>query len=209
MRIAWMLVLALAAGCAARAPLPDLPLPALPQGGISGGVFNAASGSLTADNRAYRVGDVLTVLLQETTEASNRSGSSLSKEAQLAVSPSTVFGRATNRSQLEANAERSFSGDATSTRANALSGALTVMVQEVLPNGLLRVAGEKSVLLNRDEEIVRLAGFVRTADINSANQVSSLRVANARIAYAGRGAAADAGAPGWLARFFLSPWFPL
>lgn len=81
-------------------------------------------------------------------------------------------------------------------------------MQEVLPNGLLRVAGEKRLQLNQGEEFLRLAGYLRAADIDNANQVSSLRVANARIAYSGQGTLAEANQPGWLTRFFTGPLMP-
>jgi flagellar L-ring protein precursor FlgH len=109
---------------------------------------------------------------------------------------------------IAASADRNFAGDATSTQQNALTGAVTVIVQEVLPNGLLRVAGEKTLLLNQGEEFLRLKGYIRAADINSDNQVSSLRVANARIAYSAQGALADANQAGWLTRFFTGPLMP-
>ena len=104
--------------------------------------------------------------------------------------------------------DRNFAGDSTSTQQNALSGAITVIVQEVLPNGLLRVQGEKTLTLNQGEEFVRLRGYLRAADIDSNNQVSSLRIANAQIAYSGQGTLAEANTPGWLTRFFVGPWMP-
>jgi flagellar L-ring protein precursor FlgH len=208
----------LLAGCAGMAPPParqgaDEEAPpvarAATRGGQSGGVFNAdAVVSLTSDSRAFRVGDVVTVTLQETTQASKRAGTSFSKGSTVAVTPATVLGRKIPQTGLDLSADRSFAGDATSTQQNALTGALTVIVQEVLPNGLLRVAGEKSLTLNQGEEFLRLRGYLRAADIDADNQVSSLRVANARISYAAQGALADANAPGWLTRFFVGPWMP-
>jgi flagellar L-ring protein precursor FlgH len=62
--------------------------------------------------------------------------------------------------------------------------------------------------LNQGEEFVRLRGYVRAADIDADNRVSSLRIANARIAYSGQGTLADANSPGWLTRFFSSPYMP-
>jgi flagellar L-ring protein precursor FlgH len=62
--------------------------------------------------------------------------------------------------------------------------------------------------LNQGEEFVRLSGYVRANDIDSDNSVSSQRVANARIAYSGRGALADANTAGWLTRLFSSPLIP-
>jgi flagellar L-ring protein precursor FlgH len=205
----------LLAGCASRVPLSgasddQLPRVAVARTGMSGGVFTADAVPLTSDSRAFRVGDAVTVLLQETTQASKRAGTSFNKGSSASVAPLTVLGKTLPKTGavLDLAADRSFSGDATSTQQNALTGAVTVIVQEVLPNGLLRVAGEKTLMLNQGEEFLRIKGFVRAADIDNDNQVSSLRVANAKIAYSAQGALADANAPGWLTRFFVGPLMP-
>ena len=204
-------------GCASRVPL-NTPAPvddalALPKAqaaraGVGGGVFSADTVSLTSDARAFRVGDVVTVLLQETTQASKKAGTSFSKGSSASVNPIGALGKTFGRTGLSVSGDRSFTGDATSTQQNALTGAVTVIVQEVLPNGLLRVAGEKRLQLNQGEEYVRIKGYLRAADIDNENQVSSLRVANARIAYSGQGSLADANTPGWLTRFFTGPFMP-
>jgi flagellar L-ring protein precursor FlgH len=203
------------AGCAARAPVnppgadDTLPLPrAAARGGVSGGVFNADAVPLTSDSRAFRVGDAVTVILQETTQASKRAGTSFDKKSNVGVSPLGLLGKTFGKTGLDVSADRGFAGNSTSTQQNTLSGSLTVIVQEVLPNGLLRVAGEKGLTLNQGEEFLRLKGYLRAADIDADNQVSSLRVANARISYSAQGALADANAPGWLTRFFVGPWMP-
>jgi len=205
------------AGCASRVPLQTtapvddalvLPRTGATRAGVSGGVFSADTVSLTSDARAFRVGDVVTVLLQETTQASKKAGTSFSKGSSASVDPLGALGKTFGRTALSASADRDFQGNATSTQQNALSGAVTVIVQEVLPNGLLRVAGEKRLQLNQGEEFLRVKGYLRAADIDNNNQVSSLRVANARIAYSGQGTLADANTPGWLTRFFTGPLMP-
>ena len=204
----------LLAGCVSRAPIvaaPDndaVPVTRSVQRGVSGGVFSNDALSLTSDARAYRVGDVVTVILQETTQASKRAGTSFNKGSSVSVAPLGALGKTFGKTGIDVSADRSFTGDSTSTQQNALSGALTVIVQEVLPNGLLRVAGEKTMTLNQGEEFVRLKGYVRAADVDADNQVSSLRVANARIAYSAKGVLADANSPGWLTRFFTGPLMP-
>jgi flagellar L-ring protein precursor FlgH len=207
----------LLAGCASKVPLNNpkpvdetlaLPKASTTRAGVSGGVFSADTVSLTSDARAFRIGDVVTVLLQETTQASKKAGTSFSKGSSVGVNPVTALGKTFGRTGVDISADRSFQGDATSTQQNALTGAVTVIVQEVLPNGLLRVAGEKRLQLNQGEEFLRLAGYLRAADIDNDNQVSSLRVANARIAYSGQGSLADANQPGWLTRFFTGPLMP-
>ena len=213
-----MLAATLLSGCASLAPTPARPqnsnddAPPLARGGSmpgsSGGVFNPdAALALTSDSRAFRVGDVVTVTLQETTQASKKAGTTFNKTSDAAISPLTIA-NGTLKTNIGSSADRNFDGNSTSTQQNALSGAITVIVQEVLPNGLLRVAGEKTLILNQGEEFVRLRGYLRAADIDANNQVSSLRIANARIAYSGEGTLAEATAPGWLTRFFTGPWMP-
>ncbi|THC43848.1 flagellar basal body L-ring protein FlgH [Massilia sp. Mn16-1_5] len=201
-------------GCASKAPIAQvsdeapIPVTRAAARGVSGGVFSSDALSLTSDARAYRVGDVVTVILQETTQASKRAGTSFNKGSSVGIAPLGALGKTFGKTGFDASADRSFKGDSTSTQQNALSGALTVIVQEVMPNGLLRVAGEKNMTLNQGEEFLRLKGYIRAADVDADNQVSSLRVANARIAYSAKGVLADANSAGWLTRFFTGPLMP-
>ena len=211
------LALVLLAGCSSLQPTvrpapydeaPALSRSALPRG-TSGGVFNPDSSiSLVSDSRAFRVGDIVTVILLETTQASKSAGTTLAKDSSVGIASPGLLGKTFPKAGVDISAERGFKGDAQSTQQNALSGAITVIVQEVMPNGLLKVAGEKVLTLNQGEEFVRLRGFLRAADIDANNMVSSQRIANARIAYGAQGTLADTNRPGWLTRFFLGPLMP-
>ncbi|WP_332673145.1 flagellar basal body L-ring protein FlgH [Aromatoleum sp.] len=187
---------------------PRLAMPLAPKKGQAGGVFAAdAPWSLTSDARAFRPGDVLTVVLQETTQATKKADTRFAKDSSVSLSPAAI-GNKTFDIGASFDGEREFAGAASATQQNALRGSITVVVHAVLPNGLLRVEGEKSLLLNQGEEFIHLSGYVRAADIDTDNRVSSQRVANARIGYSGRGALADANSAGWLTRLFNSPWMP-
>jgi len=201
------------AGCASMQP-PALPsaeplaMPALAQPAPrarSGGLFVAErSPSLTSDTRAFRPGDVLTVMLEETTQASKKADTQLGKQSSAdfsaALRDKSAAGSLTGK--------RDFNGSASSSQQNALSGAITVVVHEVMANGLLMVRGEKSLYLNQGEELIRLGGYVRASDVDSENRVSSQRIANARISYSGQGDLASANTPGWLTRWFVSAMAP-
>ena len=205
-------------GCAALQPEPEpkapagdpppMP-PAVVRKAAGGGVYRADSPwSLTSDSRAFRPGDVVTVVLQETTQASKKADTKYAKQNSVSFEPALLAGKVYGKTEVGIGAGRDFNGTSTSTQQNTLQGAITVVVQEVMPNGLLRVGGEKSLTLNHGEEFVRLQGYLRAEDVTADNRVSSQRVANARIAYSGRGALADANEPGWFARFFNSPFMP-
>ncbi|MCK5888736.1 MAG: flagellar basal body L-ring protein FlgH, partial [Methylococcales bacterium] len=81
-------------------------------------------------------------------------------------------------------------------------------VVAVLPNGNLRIRGEKRVTLNDGSEYIRLSGIVRTVDIDASNTILSSKVADATIMYTGDGVVADSSKMGWFSKLFLSPFFP-
>ncbi|KUY72495.1 MULTISPECIES: flagellar basal body L-ring protein FlgH [unclassified Burkholderia] len=174
----------------------------------AGGVFNAATAwSLAADGRAYRPGDTLTVTLDETTQASKRADTRFGKSNDVSVEPGRLFGSPIDL-DTSIGANRKFDGSGSSSQQNSLRGEITVIVTDVLAGGLLQVRGEKVLSLNQGEEVMRLTGYVRQADIDTNNRVSSRRIANARIQYVGKGALSESNSAGWLTRFLNSPWMP-
>ncbi len=176
----------------------------------SGGLYRTGyAGSLLRDQRAVRVGDILTILLDESTQSSKSAGTSFDKSSSVGIGVPTVLGKTYSDLESSASAERDFSGSARSSQQNTLRGAIAVTVHKVLPNGTLVVKGEKALRLNQGDEYIRLTGLVRLDDINRNNQVSSQNVANARISYAGRGVLNDSNSAGWLTRFFTHSLFPL
>ena len=188
---------------------PPMKLPAMERdkdGGLFSTDYNMA---LFQDRRAFRVGDVLTVVLQEQTSSSKKAGTSFGKESNTSIGAATLFGSEYPKAAASLGADRDFKGNSTSSQQNSLSGSITVLVYEVMPNGILRVRGEKWLRLNQGDEYIRLNGLVRVDDIDGTNRVSSQRLADARITYSGRGALADSNSAGWLTRFFNSPFFPI
>ncbi len=164
--------------------------------------------TLFQDRRAYRVGDVLTVQLSEETESSKSADTKYGKNASVGLGAPVIGNNTLNDLSAAVSGDRSFDGSASSSQGNKLQGAITVTVSEVLPNGVLRIRGEKWIRLNQGDEFIRLTGIVRVDDITRSNHVSSQRIGDARITYSGRGALADSNASGWLTQFFNSPWMP-
>jgi len=212
------LLLAGLAGCAST-PNPAETVPPIPQvtrvQPTAGAIFSPGQGlALFTDRRATQVGDVITVLLSEQTNAQKQASASTGKNSSIAIGAPSLFGGAVTANGLEflaaeVDADRSFAGSGNASQSNSLTGSLSVVVTEALPNGLLVIMGEKRVRLNQGDEILKISGLVRPEDIQPDNTIESTRVANAAISYSGKGALADANAKGWLARFFDSKWWPL
>ncbi|HHG4357460.1 TPA: flagellar basal body L-ring protein FlgH [Pseudomonas aeruginosa] len=213
-------------GCVSPPPKPNdpyyapvLPRTPLPAAQNNGAIYQAGfEQNLYDDRKAFRVGDIITITLNEKTQASKKANSDIQKDSKTKMGLTSLFGSGmtTNNpiggGDLSLSAEyggsRDAKGDSQAGQSNSLTGSITVTVAEVLPNGILSVRGEKWMTLNTGNELVRIAGLVRADDIATDSTVSSTRVADARITYSGTGAFADASQPGWLDRFFLSPLWP-
>lgn len=189
------------------APEP-LPIPQPATQASDGAIYAEGSGmSLFEDAKARNVGDLVTIILVESTAAQKKAETSTSKTSATNITDVQVLGKSIGMN-TGVGGKRSFAGSGDSSQSNSLNGSVTAVVVGRLPNGLLQVRGEKQIELNQGSEVVRIDGVIRAIDIKTDNTVTSDRVANARVSYRGRGALADANAQGWLSRFFNSPWFP-
>jgi flagellar L-ring protein precursor FlgH len=195
---------------AATAP-PGYAMVPVAAGAPSGAIYEQASALLVFhDVKARRVGDVLTVILNERTQASKSNSTDASKSTSIDMPAPVLLGKTATRNGLplanSVETGQEFNGRGASSQSNRLDGSVTVIVTEVLPNGNLRVAGEKRLTLNQGEEIIKVEGIVRTTDIATDNTVSSLEIADAKITYSGKGPLQDANRPGLLTRMFLRFW---
>jgi flagellar L-ring protein precursor FlgH len=218
--------IAVLAGCVSPPPKPNdpyyapvLPRTPLPAAANNGSIYQAGfEQNLYGDRKAYRVGDIITITLNEKTQASKNANSQIGKNSKTDIGLSSFFGGGLSTNNpvgsgdlsldVGYSGDRATKGDSKAGQGNSLTGSITVTVAEVLPNGIIAVRGEKWMTLNTGDELVRIAGLVRADDIATDNTVSSTRVADARITYSGTGSFADASQPGWFDRFFLRPLFP-
>ncbi|WP_227494148.1 flagellar basal body L-ring protein FlgH [Ramlibacter pallidus] len=154
---------------------------------------------LTGDNKAFRAGDVLTVQVFENssavTSADTGTRRNNSLQAELAHGPRTV-------AQTSLGVGGDFEGGGRTQRASRLLTTVTVVVQEVLPNGQLRIAGDQVLTVNEELQRVTLEGVVRAVDIGHGNVVQSTRIADARITYVGEGDLSERQRRAWWRRLF-------
>lgn len=189
---------------------PVQPIPDAAPTQVTGSIF-ANGRSLFGDLRSYqateiKVGDLITVLLNETTQASRTSGLSTSREstndaiglnqkdsivAKLGFGASFFDAVKTDGSSITSE------GTGTAGQAATLTGSISAMVVEVLSNGNLVIIGEKQLALTEGSEFIQVKGIIRPADIQPDNTILSQRIAHAQISYRGTGDLASASRPAW------------
>jgi len=180
----------------------------------TGSIYNdGVDVRLFEDRKAMRVGDILTVRLKEQTNASKNSQTSTSKATEASLGNPTVFGRSLSHDGTplfdgSLSGDSSFDGSGSSSQSNSLLGDITVTVVQRLPNGNLRIRGEKWVMLNQGREFIRLSGIIRPDDIEPDNSLQSYRIADAQITYSSKGVLAAANRMGLISRFFNSVFHP-
>ena len=193
---------------------PDYEI-AAPLPPVNGSIFSSNyTMTLFKDKKANQVGDLLTIVLVEQTTASKSADLSADKDTSISIVNPTVLGRPANlifnnrTLGTTADSQNQFAGSGSANQSNRLDGNVSVVVEQVLANGNLRVRGQKLISINQGDEFVRVTGLVRPQDIRGDNTVLSTHIADAHFSYGGRGVIADSNSMGWLARFFNSPYWP-
>ncbi|MCG8587844.1 MAG: flagellar basal body L-ring protein FlgH [Proteobacteria bacterium] len=208
-------------------PMPAEELPEASPGAIWRG--NATSGSfLFFDQKARGLGDLVTVLVMEQSEAQGEAKTETDRESTLGTNLTSdvglqqliarpfrnffrIFGfdgagrtvaEGTQLNVIESNNESEFSGDGLTSRKGTFSGIVTCRVIDVLPGGLFHVRGRRSLVINHEAQLITLEGLVRREDIGINNTVSSMSLAEMRLTYDGLGVIDDRQRPGWLVRAF-------
>lgn len=205
-------LLLLANGKKAQEPVyapsrPEAPPPPV----ANGAIFQADQGysPLTFGQRAGSVGDVLTIVLVERTQARKSNVATTGRNGSIGLTPpSTGPLSLFNPTDVSMGGGSEFAGRGEAAQSNALFGEISVTVAEVYSNGTMLVRGRKQVRINRGDEFIHVTGIVRASDIGPDNRIASTRIADARIGYSGKGEIARASRQGWMQRFFsiLSPF---
>lgn len=162
---------------------------------------------LYRDQVAHRIGDILTVRLEELTRGESRGLTRTDKRTENNYPIPTLFGKPMPFLEIETNTQQRFDGRGDSELRNRLTGNISVTVLQVLPNQNLIVQGESWITINQSRELIQLTGIVRPEDITPNNVVSSQRVAGAQIKYIAKGQSGYANRPG-LMTYLLNRFAP-
>jgi flagellar L-ring protein precursor FlgH len=169
---------------------------------------------LFEDSRARRVGDLLTIVVSESTEVDNREDKGLAKSSSssgkfdLSAASGGGFGISAADANLDFGKEndRSFSGEASYRNSREFSDRITVMVSQVMPNGNLVLTGHRNISIEGEDRTLIISGMVRPIDIGPDNTISSRYVANMQAVYTGEGTERRFVHQGWLGRKMNKLW---
>ncbi len=198
---------------------PIQPIPAKPNRQVTGAIFTNGR-DLFGDLRSYQaadiqVGDLVTVLLNETTQASRTSGLTTSRTTtndaiglnqKNSIVDKIGFGEGFFAGVKTDGATISSDGNGTAGQAASLTGSISAMVVEILANGNLVIVGEKQLALTEGSEFIQVKGIIRPADIQPDNTILSQRIAHAQISYRGTGELASASKTSWGNGLLLKFW---
>lgn len=199
-----------------------LTVPVLPPPKTVGSLWQEENGRayLYEDLRAMRVGDILTIKIVEKHAGSKSADTKAERESTLNNSlagsalgyigiPGVRLGAEALRGLgVDANSKNKFGGKGATSRADTLTGTISTIVTEVLPNGDLRIEGKREVTVNSETQLMSISGIVRRVDVDTKNTVLSSAIADAKIEYSGLGVVDDVQRPGWLVRVldWVSPF---
>ncbi len=164
---------------------------------------------LFEDRRPRNVGDIVTIVITEKTNATKNVNTATDRSSAASLGmdtmPASILpGFLNARQDMNASGGNKMNGKGSSSADNTFSGTITTTVVGVLPNGNLKVAGEKQIAINRGSEYVRFSGVVDPRSITGQNTVASTQVADARMEYRSKGVMDEVQTMGWLQRFFLN-----
>ena len=191
----------------------------------SASLYNeAVSRSFFQDLRAYKVGDLVTVNIVETSSASKNAATKTARDSSIDAGLSNVlgwedrlkyltsFGNKSVRDSFDKSSlfngsmKNSYDGSGTTSRDESMTAYITVRVMQVMSNGNLFVQGTREVKVNNETQHIILSGMIRPSDISPDNTVLSSYIGDAKIEYTGSGPLSDKQRPGWLTRLVEYVW---
>jgi flagellar L-ring protein FlgH len=170
----------------------------------AGSLWSEESSSPYSNSKAFKIGDIVNLLVVENTSAKSNAGSDTNVKDDFSAKLTHTIQRLTpvigaNNSATGGLANQ-YTGSGTTSRGNNVTARLSCVVTAVLPNGNLAIRGTHKVEVNNELQQITFSGVIRAQDVSAANTVYSYQVANADMSISGSGTLADAESPGWFTR---------
>jgi len=169
-------------------------------------IWKDSNASPYSTQKAYKVGDIINIIILENSSAKNKSGSNTNVSDDLAAKLTHTIAKLApiigTDNSIGIQLANQYAGDGSTTRGSNVTARVAAWVTEVQPNGNLAIKGKHKVEVNDDLQEITITGTVRAKDISGANTIYSYQVANVDLAMKGTGSVSDVSTPGWFTRFF-------
>lgn len=175
-----------------------------------------AQNSLFVDRKARGIGDIVTIIVSESSTGNNKAGTDTSRDSSTDADITALLGLETSilkrnenmggQIKIGGSSSNSLSGSGNTSRGNTLVARITARVIRVMENGNLMIEGRRQVTINAEDQFIVISGIIRPEDITSDNLIASQYISDARILYTGKGVVNDKLRPGWLTRVVDWVW---
>jgi flagellar L-ring protein FlgH len=196
-----------------KTPAFDQQLTKAPLDYSGGSIWQSHSVGLADDYKARRKGDIVTIVIVETSSASKAAKTDTSRASTVNAGIPNFLGLekslksfADLSNLINASVASTYAGSGSTSRAETLNATVSAKVIDVLPNGNLLIEGRRDVKVNNEDQLIIISGTVRPTDILANNTVNSTYIADARISYTGKGIVSDRQSPGWLMNVVDKLW---
>ncbi len=171
---------------------------------LADSVWNNESASPYSTDKAYKVGDIINIIILESTSAQKQSETKTDIKDDLAAKLTHTLDRLATivgtNNQVEGQWQNKYRGKGMTSRTSNVQARIASWVTAVLPNGNLTIKGKHKVAVNDEIQEITITGVVRPKDISGANTLYSYQIANAEVEVKGSGVVAEAESPGWITR---------
>jgi len=179
-----------------------------------GSLWSEGAPGLFEDARARRIGDILTIRIDERSDATREANTKTARESETSVGISAFWTAMQGLADqgidparlISAGSSSDFNGGGQTSRSGRLNAVLPVRIKKTLPNGDFYLEGHKILLLNEEESHLYISGVVRPIDVQPDNSISSSRLADVELEYTGRGVVSERQSPGWFSRLLDYIW---
>lgn len=189
--------------------------------GNPGSIFGQGDNLLFSDRRAMQLNDLVTVIINQTAQASSTANKNLNETSNSNLSgpgitfggPSNSIGRLTGKLNnltgfgiTTGNNTSTYQGAGSQNRQETFSTTIAARIIKVMQNGNYFIEGSREVLINGEKQIIHLSGVVRPTDIARNNTIESQYIADAKIMYDTQGELKKSTEKGWGTKLIESVW---
>jgi len=164
---------------------------------------NNSFASLFSDEKANRIGDAITIVVVESSQASNDARTAASRDSEIGANLAGSFdGTPLPTGTLELGTSNDFDGRGATSSSGSFNTKISATIDSVLENGNMHIIGKRKISINGEEQLLFISGIVRSTDIQADNSVLSYNISEAEIVLEGSGMIERVQSPGWITAFF-------